>query len=185
MSDPAGFEVSARPLVASDRPPMVFIPAMPSGVVLEGVGRAVASFAQLEYYLIVIYKRVVEGASLPEVIDKRGGDSLGALLNGVTNRGIDNNFEGLLKIADSNPQLGLVNTQLRKAVELAKVRKKYLHGGFSRRITDNKWVFLKTGDEISELQILQDLKSASTDIEKLIAEMQAKIPTPKPGPCSD
>ena len=56
---------------------MVIIPSFPSSKVLEVMGRAVVLFAQLEYYLIVIYKRTVPSALLPDIIEKRGEDSLG------------------------------------------------------------------------------------------------------------
>jgi hypothetical protein len=157
---------------------MVSIPGFPSTEVLEAMGRAVVLFAQLEYCLIVVYKRALPGTSLPEFIEQRGEDSLGGLLNGVTNRGDARNFEGLLKIADQNHLLRTVKPQLEQASELTQVRKKYVHGGIARRKSDSKWLFLKSGEETSEPQIINELERASTDIGNLIGEIQKKIPTP-------
>lgn len=96
MTDSRANEVSALPsLGGSHEPPMAVIPSFPSREVLEAMGRAVVLFAQLEYYLIVIYKRAVPGALLPDIIANRGEDSLGSLLKGVTNRGIKKPLKAL------------------------------------------------------------------------------------------
>jgi len=171
--------VSALPSVQSSNQQMVFIPSIPSQEVLEVMGRAVFLFAQLEYYLAVMYKRAVPGASLPEIIEQRQEDSLGSLLNGVTERGGKKNFQGLLKIS-GNAMLDSVMPQLKKTNELLQIRKRYVHWSCARRTSDHKWAFLKSGNETSEAEIIQQLKQAADDIEKVIAEIQNKIPTPKP-----
>ena len=85
MADSRPYEVSAPPLTTADKSSMVLLASIPSREVLEVVGRAALLFAQLEYYLIVVYKRALPGATLPDIIEQRGEDSLGSLLNGVTN----------------------------------------------------------------------------------------------------
>jgi len=170
--------VSVRSSLVSNNPRLVLIPDVPSGEVLEAIGHAVVLFAQLEHYLKVIYKRAI-GGSLPDILDQRSEDSLGGLLNGVTNRGKDKDFVGLQKLVDDNATLRSVKDQLKKASECARVRKKYLHGGIARQESGNTWVFLKSGEETSEAQIIPELTQVSNDIRNLIKEIQEKIPTPK------
>ena len=158
---------------------MVIIPSFPSSKVLEVMGRAVVLFAQLEYYLIVIYKRTVPSALLPDIIEKRGEDSLGGLLNGVTNRG-KRNFKGLIQTAsEDNESLLSVMPQLKKACDLAHVRKKYMHGGIARRKSNRELCFLKPAGETTDGYIFNELEQACSDIESLISQIEEKIPTPK------
>jgi hypothetical protein len=124
MSNSLSYHVSAGSSLPSSKYTMVHIPGVPSREALEAMGHAVVLFAQLEHYLMVIYKRVTNG-SLPDILDQRGKDSLGGLLNGITNRG-DKDFVGLIKLAESNAILQSVEGQLRKASEFVEVRKKYL-----------------------------------------------------------
>jgi len=134
----------------------------------------------LKYYLIAVYKRTLPGATLPKIIQQKGEDSLEALLNGVINRRENQNCKGLLKIAEkANEMLRSVKVQLDQASELTQVRKKYVHRGFAPRTFDGTWVFLKSGEEISEPQIIDELKRTSTDIQNLIQKTQENIPTPK------
>jgi len=98
----------------------------------------------------------------------------------VINRRENQNCKGLLKIAEkANEMLRSVKVQLDQASELTQVRKKYVHGGFAPRTFDGTWVFLKSGEEISEPQIIDELKRTSTDIQNLIQKTQENIPTPK------
>ena len=180
MSDSSGFETSVLHSSLSPQFPqtaLVHLDKLPSTDVLEALGKAVFFFSLLEYYLKVIYKRAIPGASLPDILEQRGEDSLGGLINGVTNRG-DDNFDGLLKIAKKNPLLALIRSQLVDAEALARVRKKYVHGGIACR-TDGTWVFLKSGEETSEAHILSELAEARRKITSLIGHIQKTIPTPK------
>jgi hypothetical protein len=181
MTDSRANEVSALPsLGESQEWPMVIIPSFPSSKALEVMGRAVVLFAQFEYYLIVIYKRAVPGALLPNIIEKRGKDSLGALLNGVRNRGSEKDFKGLIKTAtEGNESLLSIMPQLEKARGLAQVRKKYMHGGIARRKSDSELCFLNPGGGTTDVYIFNELDQACSDIESLISQIQEKIPTPK------
>jgi hypothetical protein len=155
---------------------IVTLLALPSEAVVREIGRAVFLFAQLEYFLIMIYKRAT-GATLPKVLEERSGDSLGGLLNGVRERGAKN-FDGLRKIAQENAKLGSVLEQLNQANDLLPIRKQYVHHGLGKRANGN-FCFLKSGDEVQESEIIAQLKSASQQIEKLVLEIDKKIPMPQ------
>lgn len=177
------FYTSTTSNIPTNQPSVQFINQLdePPLEILSELGRTVFLFAQLEYYLLVVFKRAIPGASLPEVIDQRGGDSLGALLNGVTNRGEEKAFDGLRRIAEGrNETLRSIKAQLDRADALVAVRRKYVHGGFARRMSDEKWVFIKSGKETSEAAIVEELGRTSAEIKAIITEIQEKIPTPKP-----
>lgn len=87
MTDSRLHEISALPLRPVDESPMVFIPSGSLKGCLGGPRTRALLSAQLEYYLIVVYKRALPGAMLPAIIEQRGEDSLGGLLKGIRNRG--------------------------------------------------------------------------------------------------
>jgi hypothetical protein len=77
-----------------------------------------------------------------------------------------------------NAMLDSVMPQLKAANDLVEVRSRYVHWGCARRVSDRQWVFLKSGEETSEPKIIQQLKDASDDIEKIILEIEQRIPRP-------
>ena len=176
MTDPGDNKVSALPLRTAGQA-YVRLPDIPPPTILQALGRAVVLFAQLEYQLIMAYKRATPGATLPAAIEERGGDSLGGLLNGVSGRGDEGNFKGLRKLAEEgNAKLQAVKAELDRASDVIQTRKRYLHIGFARRTSDRAWVFLKDGTETSEAAMLKELHDVSAEVATLIAQVQQKIP---------
>ncbi|HEX6948864.1 MAG TPA: hypothetical protein VF127_04645 [Nitrospira sp.] len=143
----------------------VRLPDIPSPAILEVLGRAVVHFAQLEYQLIVAYRRATPGATLPAAIQERGGDTLGHLV------------KDLQKLAENgNAKLQAISAHLQRIGELAKIRNRYVHIGFARRTHDQAWVFLKFGTETSEAAMLKELHDVSAEVATLIAQLQQNIP---------
>jgi hypothetical protein len=163
MSDIPVSAVPSRPLQLQEPSShqIVSLLVLPSEAVVREIGRAVILFAQLEHFLKVIYKRAIPGATLPEVLEERSGDSLGSLLNGVRDRGEAKNFDGLRLIAKRNDsRLASIRELLTQADALLKVRKKYVHHGLAGQANGN-FCFLKSGEEVQESEIIAQLTSAS------------------------
>jgi hypothetical protein len=145
-----------------DQPPENYQTAellpLPSKEVLQEIGRAAIHFGQLEHLLKVIYKRSDKNVSLDSSLGKLNGGSLGALLNGIR-RGETVEFEGLINLAKSNPQLASVKDQLSWVRDLSKPRKRYLHNEIGRN-SGGELFFLHTGEQIEESKMFAELVAA-------------------------
>ena len=142
--------------------------------VLQEIGRAAIRFGQLEHLLKVINKRSDKNVSLESSLEKLNGGSLGALLNGI-HRGEIEKFEGLIKLAESNPQLASITDQLSRVLDLSKTRKRYLHNGIGRN-SGGEFFFLHTGEPIEDSKMYVELVAASTAAVSLLSEINEKVP---------
>jgi len=86
-------------------------------------------------------------------------------------------FDGLISQAQANPQLAAILDQLEQAHGLCETRNKYLHNGIGRN-SNNKLVFLNSGQELDEATMITELDKASQQTEFLLSEINKKIPPP-------
>lgn len=176
MSDDVGM-FSAAAFKHDIKPPakdhqMVDWRPLPSNDVLQALGRVAIRLSQLEHLLKLIYKRSDKNVSFDESLKLK--ISLGSLLNG-THGGKPVEFKGLIRIAESNPQLALVKDQLRQALDLSPTRRQYLHNGIATN-SGGKFVGLDSPGEIEEAKMRDQLNAASTLAESLLSELNKKIP---------
>jgi len=80
-------------------------------------------------------------------------------------------------MAKRNPLLESVLEHLNQAYSLVGKRNRYVHNGIVRK-TSQKFCFLKSGKEFEETEIVAELKEVCLFIEKLLQEIQRKIPIP-------
>lgn len=84
-------------------------------------------------------------------------------------------FEGLIKVAQEKPQLSLILDQLNQATGLVEIRNTYLHNGIGSNAA-GQFIFLKTGKELDPTQLIMELRAASELSERLLFEINSKIP---------
>ena len=173
------FEVSAPPLREPEpkKDHQMVNLILPSKEVLQEIGRTLVLFGQLEHLLKLVHKRTTKNMPLHAVLQLKV--TLGGLLTGAKEWGDAMRFDGLIKMAEENPQLASIINQLKKANTLVSTRNRYAHNGIGRK-SNGKFVFLNSGIELEESQIIRELDDASQVIERLLPEINSKIPPPSP-----
>jgi len=149
---------------------------LPSNEVLREIGRVAVRFGQLEHLLKIIYKRSGQNILLRTILKLKV--TLGGLLTGAKDFGESMKFDGLMNLAKGNPQLASILDELNQARGLCETRNKYLHNGIGIN-ANRKFVFLNSGKELEESEMITELDHASKLTEVLLSEINKKIPVPK------